>query len=176
MRPAGVPRVPVSTVGLLVLAASVLLAADCGPGPEAAGTFPGNPGEGIFLRIESQEGGSPFLRRAVRSGDVLEFTWIHSVEHFPWTERFEILADGTLLLTEIRFRGYGAGVPNERGTGVRVENGDIIHEGISEIRGEYRWINSRTAVRDLVLNGEVLVRGADLPHHEALELRIGPGR
>lgn len=103
-------------------------------------------------------------------------TWIHSVEHFPWTERFEVLEDGKLLLREIRFRGYGAGVPYERGTSVRVEDGDIIHGGIDETYPEYLWIHSRTATERITLNGTTLIRGADLPHHEALELRIERGR
>jgi len=112
----------------------------------------------------------------VEPGDVFEFTWIHSVEHFPWTERFDIRDDGTLFLREIRFRGYGAGVPNERGKSVRIENGDIVHEGIDEPYTSYRWINSATAVDSLTLNGTVMIRGSDLPHHEALELRIERGR
>lgn len=133
--------------------------------------------EGLLtLRIETQREGALLFHADARPGDILELTWIHSVEHFPWTERFEIRPDGTLLLREIRFRGYGAGVPNERGTSVRVEGGDIIHGGIDETYPAYRWINSRTATEKITLNGRTLIRGRDLPHHEALELRIEQGR
>ena len=130
----------------------------------------------LILRIETQKEGRLLFRASIRPGDILEMTWIHSVEHFPWTERFDVLEDGTLLLREIRFRGYGAGVPYERGTSVRVENGDIIHGGIDETYPAYLWINSRTATERITLNGTTLIRGADLPHHLALELRIERGR
>lgn len=152
----------------LALLSAGLLCAACGPGGSGASA--------LVLRIETQDKGTVLFRSAVRGGDILEFTWIHSVEHFPWTERFEIREDGTLLLREIRFRGYGAGVPNERGRSVRLEDGWIVHEGIDEIFPAYRWINSWTAVDTLALNGTSLIRGSDLPHHEPLELRIERGR
>jgi hypothetical protein len=79
----------------------------------AAGCSQGRPK--LFLSIRTQSDGKLLYRKAVEAGDVFEFTWIHSVEHIPWTERFDIREDGTLFLREIRFRGVRAGVPNERG-------------------------------------------------------------
>ena len=110
------------------------------------------------------------------AGDELEFEWIHSVEHFPWFESFRIEADGALFLYETRIGGFGAGVPYERGTSAGVENGFVVYRGIDERYPAYRWINSTTATAAISLNGTVVARGSDFPHHEALELRAIPRR
>lgn len=40
-----------------------------------------------------------------------EIGWIHSVEKEPWFEKYE-LQDGSLVLTETRFKTFGAGTPS----------------------------------------------------------------
>ncbi|MBN2875921.1 MAG: DUF1850 domain-containing protein [Spirochaetales bacterium] len=130
------------------------------------------PAERLELVITAQADGRGLLAVPAAAGDVLEFEWIHSVEHFPWFERFDVLADGSLFLRDMKVAGFGAGVPFERGTSVRVENGYIIYSGIDETYPSYRWINSTSAVASISLNGSIVARGSDLPHHEALELRI----
>lgn len=129
-------------------------------------------GSGFELVITVQADGRELLAVPAAPGDTLEFEWIHSVEHFPWFERFDIAGDGSLVLRDMRVAGFGAGVPFERGTSERIENGYIVYGGIDETYPSYRWINSATAVAAISLNGNVVSRGSDLPHHEALELRI----
>lgn len=132
-----------------------------------------HPGDkGFELVISVQDGGRKLLSVPAAPGDALEFEWIHSVEHFPWFENFDVAADGSLFLRETRIGGFGAGVPYERGTSVRIEDGFIIYSGIDETYSSYRWINSTTAVAAISLNGKLVAHGSDLPHHEALELRI----
>jgi len=131
---------------------------------------------GLELAITAQEGGKRLLAVGAAAGDELVFEWIHSVELFPWFEYFDVAPDGALILRETRIAGFGAGVPYERGTSVRIEDGFIVYGGIDESFPSYRWINSATAFASVSLNGKTVARGADLPHHEALELRVAPRR
>ena len=126
----------------------------------------------LELVITAQADGRELLAVPAAVGDALEIEWIHSVEHFPWFERFEVMPDLGIMLRDMRVAGFGAGVPFERGTSVRIENGFIIYGGIDESYPSYRWINSRSAFAAVSLNGTVVARGSGLPHHEALELRI----
>jgi hypothetical protein len=127
---------------------------------------------GLALVVVAQRTGSELLRVAVMPGDRLDFGWIHSVEHFPWIEHFEILAGGGLMLRGMRVRGFGAGIPHARSDAVRTEDGWIISSGIDEPVPGYFWINSHSAVGPVDLNGTLLFTGSDFPHHEALELRV----
>lgn len=137
-----------------------------------AGVSCARPAARLELVITAQADGRELLAVPAAIGDMLEFEWIHSVEHFPWFERFEVMPDLGLMLRDMRVAGFGAGVPFERGTSVRIENGYIIYGGIDEKYPSYRWINSNSAFAAVSLDGTVVAKGSGLPHHEALELRI----
>lgn len=177
---------------LMLFAGVAFFCACTGARPMADGLAPGsgNP-PSVPGSLSTHEGNEPevlelvitvvavredriLLESEAAPGDVLEFGWIHSVEHFPWTEFFTINEDGTLLLREMRVRGYGAGIPHQRSLDVSLEDGWIISRGIDEVFPAYRWINSHTAVGQVRLNGSLLFSGSDFPHHEALELRVAP--
>jgi hypothetical protein len=128
------------------------------------------------MTVTAVREGKILLRVDAGPGDLLEFGWIHSVEHFPWTEFFTLADDRSLVLREMRVRGYGAGIPHQRSSEVRTEDGWIISSGIDEVFPSYNWINSHTAVGQVRLNGTLLFAGSDFPHHEALELRVEPRR
>jgi hypothetical protein len=134
------------------------------------------PGPSFVMTVTAVREEKVLLESGAEPGDLLEFGWIHSVEHFPWTEFFSINDDGTLLLREMRVRGYGAGIPHQRSAQVRTEDGWIISSGIDEVFPSYNWINSHTAVGQVRLDGKLLFTGSDFPHHEALELRVQPRR
>lgn len=163
--------VALAILAILALAAFVTVSAIRAGSGDLNGVRSAGTGN-LWLIITRQSDGSRLLAARVRAGDTLEFEWIHSVEHFPWFERFDIEPDGSLFLRETRIAGFGAGVPFERGTSVRIENGYIVYSGIDEAYPSYRWINSETAVAAIFHNGTVLAHGSDLPHHEALELRV----
>jgi len=146
------------------------------PGGLPSGSGGAPPGSGFVLTVTSVREGKTLLESGASPGDLLEFGWIHSVEHFPWTEFFSIADDGALILREMRVRGYGAGIPHQRSGKVRLEDGWIISSEIDEVFPSYNWINSHTAVGQVRLNGTLLFAGSDFPHHEALELRVEPRR
>lgn len=158
--------------GRLIVAVAVVVAAILVAAAALAAALARPRAAGLELVVTVQSDGRRLLSVPAAAGDRLAFEWIHSVEHFPWFEYFDVAPDGALALRETRIGGFGAGVPYERGTSARVEDGFVVYSGIDESYPSYRWINSRTATAAITLNGDVVARGSDLPHHEALELRI----
>ena len=124
------------------------------------------------LTVQNAENGSVYLSREVRSGDTLEFCWTHSFEKIPWDEYYEILPDGSFVLHTISVAGFGAGIPAEMDVSYRYEDGLIYMDGIESHFPRFQWINSQTALREIRLNGELLLRGEDLPHHEKMVLSV----
>lgn len=74
------------------------------------------------------------------STDTFTLSWIHSVEKEEWSEIYQ-RQDDSLLLTETRFKTFGAGVPAQ-GEVIKVEDGfvhmrinrevDALHLNVSE--------------------------------------------
>lgn len=124
------------------------------------------------LTIVHQKTDKQYLSIPVNESDVLTFHWIHSFEHIPWKEEYLILDNGILLLKNISIAGFGAGIPHNDGKTTTIENGSIIMREIDERFNEINWMHSQTAVDYIELNDEVIIRGEDLPHHEALRLKI----
>ena len=54
----------------------------------------------------------------------------------------------------------------------RYEDGLIYMDGIESCFQQFNWINSQTALREIRLNGELLIRGEDMPHHEKMVLVV----
>ena len=54
----------------------------------------------------------------------------------------------------------------------RYEDGMIYMEGIESVFQQFNWINSQTALKNIKVNGELLLNGGDMPHHEKMVLRI----
>ncbi len=127
--------------------------------------------ESKVLVISHQETEEIYLMERVKPGDTLHFKWIHSFEHIPWTEEFEILDNNQLALHVITVAGFGAGIPENKGT-VSIVDGIIIMSDINEIFEEINWINSNTALVFIGINDKELIKGSDLPHHELLKLRV----
>jgi hypothetical protein len=53
-----------------------------------------------------------------------------------------------------------------------VKDGLIHMEEIGQVFEELHWLNSHTATRDIVLDGALIARGAELPQHARLRLII----
>lgn len=123
------------------------------------------------LIISHQETDEIYLMEKVKAADTLHFKWIHSFEHIPWTEEFEILENNHLALHVITVAGFGAGIPENKGK-VTIVDGIIIMTDINEIFEEINWINSNTALVYIGVNDREMIKGSELPHHELLKLRI----
>ena len=123
------------------------------------------------LTISNQETGEIYIERRVESEDTIEYKWIHSFEHIPWTEKFKIMDNHHLLLYEMTVAGFGAGIPENKGN-VRIENGIIIMSDIKQEFEKINWINSNTALTYIKINDEIVIKGSEMPHHEPIKLII----
>ena len=125
-----------------------------------------------ILVVEELETGAQYAKIPVEAGDELSFQWEHSFEHIPWYEYYEIQEDDSFLLHSIAVAGFGAGIPAEMDCEYRYEDGMIYMEEIESVFSQFNWINSQTALKNIRVNGELLLQGSDMPHHEKMILRI----
>ncbi|NME35938.1 MULTISPECIES: DUF1850 domain-containing protein [Fusobacterium] len=113
-----------------------------------------------------------YVKEKVKTDDFIEYKWIHSFEHIPWNEKFQIQKNNSLILREISVAGFGAGIPENKGD-VKVEKDGLVHmKNINQPFENIQWINSKTALIYISLNGKILTKGYILPHHELMKLEI----
>jgi len=123
------------------------------------------------LVISNQETGEVYVSYKVSSGDKLTYKWIHSFEHIPWIEDYEIMQDSSLALKEIRVAGFGAGIPEDKGV-MTIENGMVVMRELNDRFDDIHWFNSHTALQYIAVNDHIIIRGSDMPHHKPLILQI----
>ncbi|MDQ0338233.1 hypothetical protein J2S00_001017 [Caldalkalibacillus uzonensis] len=123
------------------------------------------------LVIHNEKNGTVYVQQAVSEGDMLELSWIHSVEKTPWHEILQV-ESGHFVLVETRFQSFGAGVPHTKEGTVKVEDDYVIMTELSEVIPVYRWIHSHHVQFGLELNGEPLLQTGDIPHHQPVEMRL----
>lgn len=126
----------------------------------------------MVVVVENAETGEVYARRNVKAGEELSFQWEHSFEHIPWYEYYEIREDGSFLLHTIAVAGFGAGIPAEMDCTYRYEDGLIYMDDIESEFPQFNWINSQTALKEIRVGGELLLTGADMPHHEKMILSV----
>lgn len=128
--------------------------------------------DSFILEISRQQTGQVLYEHPVEENDQIEFHWMHSVENSPWQEIFKVDKDGKLLLTEMRFRTFGAGMPYFEEGEQKTENGFIVMTGMDKTFGSYDWIHSQSATIKIVVEGEILLQGEDVEHHIPLRMKV----
>lgn len=123
------------------------------------------------LRIRDWQDDTILLQVPANPGDQLYFSWLHSVENTPWHEYYYIAANLNLVLETIAFASFGAGMPENRGQSVRIQNGLIVMEGIGEPFSQIVWLNSPYYTQEIRLNQQYLTHGSELPTRRLI-LRI----
>ena len=131
--------------------------------------------ETMMLRVYDRHKGTLYAEAPAHANSRLFFGWIHSWENIPWNEYYHVNAQGDLVLDAITFPAFGAGIPEDKGRVCYVRDGVIHMEEIGQVFTELVWLNSHTATRDIILDGTPVTRGADLPHHAGIRLRIEKG-
>jgi hypothetical protein len=126
------------------------------------------------LRVYDWKTGEIYAEAKAHVGGRLFFGWIHSLEKIPWNEYYHVDENYTLVLDAITFPAFGAGIPENKGKVCYVKDGLIHMEGIDQLFRELVWLNSHFATKDILLDGEFVTRGADLPQHTRLRLIIEP--
>jgi hypothetical protein len=125
------------------------------------------------LRIYDYETKEIYVEVPAKEGDQLFFGWIHSWEKIPWHEYYHIDANHDLILDMIAFPAFGAGIPENKGTEVWVDDDGMIYmNNIGQVFHEFTWINSHFATRDIVLNDVLIAKGETLPEHTRVNLIV----
>ena len=138
-----------------------------------AGCASARPAEEAVLRISDWKTGAVYAQAPVRKNSRLFFGWIHSQEKIPWNEYYNIDESLNLVLDVITFPAFGAGIPENKGRVTYVDKDGLIHMAeIGQTFAEIVWLNSHTATRDITLDGALIARGSELPHHVKLRLVI----
>lgn len=89
------------------------------------------------LVIENESGHEVFRAR-VTPGEEISVRYIHSVELTPWIHYYEPSGNNELVLTRMRFKSFGAGVPDEAPI-VRHVDGWIEYSGFNESYRQLHW-------------------------------------
>lgn len=125
------------------------------------------------LRVRDYQTREIYREIPVQAGDHLYFGWMHSLEHIPWNEVFYIAEDRTLVLDEISFPAFGAGIPENKGKRTWVDKKGMIHMAENgQVFPCLDWINSHYATRDIKVNETLVTTGPQLPEHRRLLLCI----
>lgn len=117
---------------------------------------------------DGRSGESYFLRRATRSSRVV-IEWIHSIEHTPWIEEYE-LVDGQFALRKVNLKSFGSGVD-------QVAPEVITRDGWVTMRGMKRRFEALTFFHSPGVNRRVTIDGRELeldervPEDATVEIR-----
>lgn len=133
------------------------------------------PNEQLTLIISDQETGEEYKRTTIHAEDAFTVQWVHSVEKTLWQETLTVNKEGEIVLTETRFRSFGAGVPNEKNGSVYFEGGFLVMMDLAEVKDDYQWIHSHHAAFTILKNGEPFLRTNDIPHHHKAEIIVKKG-
>lgn len=129
----------------------------------------------VFLQaprvvVENQDDGTVYYSAPAEDGMSITLSWVHSIEHEPWTETYTVNGK-SLLLDEITVKSYGAGVPANPGGVTTVEDGVIHVRGINKRFPELRWVHSHDT-NYTVRIGDHVIGTDDIDHHAFVQLSI----
>ncbi len=124
------------------------------------------------LRIHDWKTGRVYVEAPAKVNSRLLFAWVHSLEKIPWNEYYHVDERLNLILDEITFPAFGAGIPENKGRVTFVKDGLIHMKEIDQSFAELVWLNSHFSTRELVLDGTPITRGSELPEHTRLRLVI----
>ena len=129
-----------------------------------------------YLKIIEVDTNKEFAKVEIEKFDKVQFNWIHSVENTPWQEDFIINKKYFLELKKVSFKEFGAGMPFFEKEKMKDKDGYIVITDLNREYSSYNWINSKTATSDILVNGEKILNGKDLPHHSSMEMIIKEGK
>ena len=85
------------------------------------------------LILSNQQTAEKYFLKPVKDKEEFTLSWRHSVELQPWEEKFQIdLPHNEFVLTETRFRSYGAGVPDLSPGSYELRDGFIIYKNLQQ--------------------------------------------
>lgn len=94
---------------------------------------------GPVLVVEDVGRGRELLRECMKVGSTFTLAYVHSSEHVPVRGVFRLEDDGTLVVVETAFAGFGPGLPALRpGDDWRLRDGMIVARDPMTRLGEVR--------------------------------------
>ena len=123
-----------------------------------------------YVVVLDRDSGEKYFARYVEEGDPVRLSWVHSVEHTPWVEIYQVY-DGQLALKESRIKSFGAGV-DQVAPEVANKNGWVILRGTGRMFHALHLIYSREAAYDLQIDGRKLGLQERVPHHAAIRVGV----
>ncbi|MGB8001149.1 MAG: DUF1850 domain-containing protein [Anaerobacillus sp.] len=91
--------------------------------------------------------------------------WKHSVEKEDW-EEFFVLKDTGILLTDTRFKTFGAGVPSDVGTDTFIKDGWVYMTGIHRLIGDSLYFRTgKTTEHRITVDGQSVKLKANSSYH-----------
>ena len=127
----------------------------------------------LVMRVSYQKTGEVILTRTVRPGDEVTVTLTHSFEHVPWNEYYLVQKDGSFLLKRIEVGGFGAGIPAEMDVPTYVGEDGLVHmDEINSVFPRFSWVTSQINMKELLLNGQPVLKFSQLPHHSFVTCEI----
>ncbi|QDI91734.1 DUF1850 domain-containing protein [Salicibibacter halophilus] len=125
-----------------------------------------------YLTFSSQRSDEVFLQEPVETGDEVEVSWIHSIEQTPWIETFQINEEAQLVLSETRFKSYGAGTPEDTDGTLTVEDGFMIISDLHEPFEAYNWFHSYDVDYTVTINDRTTIESTALPDQTPIEMKV----
>jgi hypothetical protein len=103
-----------------------------------------------YLVLSNQLTAERYLLIPVKDKEEFTLGWRHSVELQPWEERFRVnLPNKEFVLTETRFRSYGAGVPDLSPGGYELRDGFIVYKDLHQSYTSLPFYHSHYALYNL---------------------------
>jgi hypothetical protein len=91
--------------------------------------------------------------------------WKHSVEKEEW-EEFFVLQDTGILLTDTRFKTFGAGVPSDAGSDNFIKDGWVYMTGIHRSIGKSLFFRTgKTTEHRITVDGQSVKLKANSSYH-----------
>lgn len=127
-----------------------------------------------YVEVLDRDSKEKYFAQHIEQGDSVRLSWIHSIEHTPWVEMYEVSSDGSLALKETRIKSFGAGV-DQIAPEVASENGWVVMRGTKRVFPALHFIYSREVAYDLQIDGRELELEEHVPHHAALRVEVKKG-
>jgi len=117
------------------------------------------------------ESGRTVFRRPVLVGEEIAVGYIHSVEKTPVFSYFEVTEANKLKLERVRFRSFGAGMPDSAPR-VLHEQGWIIYAGFDQVHTSMLWNIRAELDHTLSWRGNAYQIGDLVPNGSNVHLRV----
>jgi hypothetical protein len=126
-----------------------------------------------YVEVRDRDTGETYFLQPVSEGDSVRLSWIHSIEHTPWVEIYEV-SDGEMALEEARVKSFGAGV-DQVAPEVVTEDGWVKLRGTGRVFPALNFFYSKKVDYELRIEGRDIGLEDRVPHHAAVEVAVERG-